>query len=73
MGIHVPRDYSVVSFDNSNLAARLETKLTTVAHPKAKLGEHAAMMMMELMKDPKKILTEVMKPELIVRDSTRQV
>ncbi len=73
MGIHVPRDYSIVSFDNSKLAANLETKLTTVAHPKARLGEHAAMMMLELMKEPTKYLQDVMKPELIVRDSTRKL
>ena len=73
MGIHIPRDYSVVSFDNSHLADKLETKLTTVAHPKSMLGEKAATILMDLMKDPTKVVEEVMRPELIVRESTRRL
>lgn len=73
MNVHVPRDYSVVSFDNSNLADKLEIKLTTVAHPKSMLGEKAATTLLELMKDPTAKFEEVMRPELIVRESTRRV
>lgn len=71
MGIHVPRDYSVVSFDNSKMADKLATKLTTVAHPKALLGEKAATTLIQLMADPSQKITEIMRPELIVRESTR--
>ncbi len=73
MNIHVPRDYSIVSFDNSKLAETLETKMTTVAHHKEVLGEKAATMLLELMKDPTAIKEEVMIPELIIRDTTRRI
>lgn len=73
MGIHIPRDYSVVSFDNSHLADKLDTKLTTIAHPKTMLGEKAASIMLKLMKDPSQVIEEVMRPELIIRDSTRRL
>jgi len=73
MNIHIPKDYSVVSFDNSNLADKLEIKLTTVAHPKAMLGKMAAITLLKLMKDPTEKFEEVMRPELIVRESTRWV
>lgn len=73
LDIHVPRDYSLVSFDNSNIANKLDTKLTTVAHPKALLGEKAALVLLELMKNPQGRFEEVMKPELVVRDTTRKL
>lgn len=73
MGVHVPRSYSLVSFDNSNLSNKLETKLTTVAHPKARLGEKAGEVMLKLMKDPAIHIEEVMQPELIIRDTTRKL
>ena len=49
------------------------TKLTSVAHPKAELGEKAAHLLIELMKNPNQIFEEVMKPELVIGDSTRKI
>ena len=42
MGLGVPEDISVVGFDDSYLAQSSPVKLTTVGHPKEKLGEAAA-------------------------------
>lgn len=69
--ILVPRDLSVVSFDNAYLAQNSEFKLTTVAHPKSLLGERAAHALLELIAQPGKQIQEVMKPTLIVRESTQ--
>ncbi len=71
VGLSVPQDYSVVSFDNSNLAKNSEIKLTTVAHPKSALGEQAALSMLELIQDKVKVVADRMEPELIERESTR--
>lgn len=70
LGVQVPGDYSLVSFDNSNLAGKLGIKLTTVAHPKRRLGEKAAEVLLAMMQNPKAHFEEVMKPELIVRETT---
>lgn len=71
-GLEVPRDVSVVGFDDSYLAENGPVKLTTIGHPKEKLGEAAAELLLELMKqdvsrpsEVKKVLT----PELVIRDS----
>lgn len=71
-GIRVPQDVSVIGFDDSYLAENGPVKLTTIGHPKEKLGEAAAELLLELMKqnggcpaDVKKVIA----PELIVRDS----
>ncbi|MBF4695044.1 GntR family transcriptional regulator [Fusibacter ferrireducens] len=73
LGYSVPQDYSIVSFDNSKRANTMVTKLTSVAHPKAELGEKAAHLLIELMKNPNQIFEEVMKPELVIGDSTRKI
>jgi GntR family transcriptional regulator, arabinose operon transcriptional repressor len=69
---YVPQDISLVSFDNSNLAQSLEIKLTTVAHPKSKLGCVAAEGLLKMIEDRNCVIEEVMAPELIVRDTTRE-
>ena len=71
LNIKVPDDYSVVSFDNSNIVSNLNVKLTTVAHPKNVLGEIVAKSLLEIMKDSKKVIKEQIKPELIIKNSTK--
>lgn len=68
--VRVPGDVSLVSFDDSELAVASETKLTTVAHPKAGLGEKAALGLLDLLRYNRNRVKEIMKPELIVRSST---
>lgn len=72
LGKSVPKDISIVSFDNSNLADKLEITLTTVAHPKAILGEKAASAILSIIENPKSKVSEIIRPELIVRNSTRK-
>ena len=72
MGLRVPEDISVVGFDDSYLALNGPVKLTTVAHPKEKLGEAAAELLLELMSGadlPGDAVEKVIVPGLIVRDS----
>jgi len=73
MDIEIPRDYSLVSFDNSNLANSYVVKLTSVAHPKAVLGEEAAHLLIELMKDPTQKFEKVMKPNLVIGETSRKI
>lgn len=69
-GLSVPGDVSVTGFDNSYLAVNGRVPLTTIDHPKEKLGEMAAGLLLELIeeKDGKSI---VIPPKVIVRESTR--
>lgn len=70
-GIRVPEDCSIVGFDNSELARQGDIKLTTVAHPKEKLGRRAASSLLALMNGKKQCIHEKMEPELIIRNSTK--
>lgn len=70
VGLRVPENLSLVSFDDSDLASSGEVKLTTLAHPKHQLGERAALALLELIAGKSLVIREKMKPQLIVRNST---
>ncbi len=66
LGIKIPTDLSVISFDNSTLAEALQ--LTSFNHPKEKFGKRAVKMLIDQINGelPQKI---VEKAELVVRKS----
>lgn len=72
LGINVPLEISITGFDDSNMATNCPVRLTTVTHPKEKLGEAAAELLLELLEDnnylnnPRK---KVFIPKLIIGDS----
>jgi LacI family transcriptional regulator len=48
-GLDVPGDVSVVGYDDIEQAAYINPPLTTVAHPKQRMGERAAYLLIDLM------------------------
>jgi DNA-binding LacI/PurR family transcriptional regulator len=75
-GIDVPRQLSLVGFDDSPLAARLRPTLTTVRQPTAEKGRLAAETLMTAIEraqegtTPSRARHQVLETELVVRDST---
>jgi len=72
-GYQVPRDFSVVGFDDLDIAAYYHPSLTTVRQPIYQLGRRATEILFDLIQGNKNIRPEVLKPELVVRDSTAAV
>ena len=72
MGLSVPEDISIVSFDDSDLATASEPKLTTLAHPKEQLGIRAAESIIQMIKRKTSCFSEIIEPKLIIRNSTKQ-
>lgn len=71
-GVRVPEDISITGYDNSLISESGPIKLTTVAHPKEKLGEMAARLLLEKMNhisDEDSKVARVVAPELIIRES----
>jgi DNA-binding LacI/PurR family transcriptional regulator len=73
-GVRVPRDVSVVGFDDVE-AAFCIPGLTTVNHRLAEMGRRAAELVMEMVTDGAarerlRGRREVMRPELVMREST---
>ncbi len=70
--IQVPREASLVGFDNLVWSKLLNPALTTIQQPQLEQGEVAMHMLLELMKG-KPAQSFVMEPALIVRNSTAPV
>ena len=73
-GRRVPEEVSVVGCANLDFAEFVTPSLTTVDQKPAELGRRALAVLMERIKGkPAVRLTELIKPELVHRESTRQV
>jgi LacI family transcriptional regulator len=72
-GLCVPKDVSVVGFDDIQYAAYINPALTTIRQPLLEMGEIAARTLLDRIKEPGKDVPEIsIRPELVVRKSTAQ-
>jgi len=71
-GLDVPRDVSVVGFDDIPAAAFASPSLTTVRQPLLEMGRRGAQVLLERIADRQKEFAHeiVVAPELVVREST---
>jgi LacI family transcriptional regulator len=74
-GLDVPRDISLVAFDDVESAEFFRCPLTVVAQPKEMIGEVAAKLLIEQIKgSPKREVRHiVLKPDLVIRDSVARI
>lgn len=70
LNLKVPEDVSVIAFDNYQLSKYISPKLSTVEHPKERMGRDAAKMLFDLIDGKQPEGNIVYDPELIMRDST---
>jgi LacI family transcriptional regulator len=70
MKFDVPKDISIVGFDNSYISSMVEPKITTVDQNMYLLGENAAKMLLELINNGNEKARRVkLKTQLIIRNS----
>lgn len=71
MGLRVPEDLSIVSFDNSSLSDLPSLTLTSVDHPSEEMGEMATTIILDKLKYPDLVSSTVtvIEPKLIERGS----
>lgn len=69
-GLRIPQDVSVIGFDDISVAAFQSPRLTTVRQPLREMGELAAVTLLERIAGGEEKPEIVVKPELILRDST---
>ena len=70
-GLQVPRDISVVGFDDISIAVHNNPSLTTVRQPLEKMGEMAARTLLKRLEDHGSWVPKIaIEPEFVVRDST---
>jgi LacI family transcriptional regulator len=74
LGLSVPRDLSVIGFDNVPESALGEPPLTTIEQPIKELGAAAVRLLLELIDEPARAPAQLVLPtRLVVRQSTGPV
>ena len=69
-----PRDLSVIGYNDMPLMDLVQPSLTTIRIDLYEMGSCAAHALMKLIEDETKVLEpQVLKPELIIRDSTKRI
>ncbi|MFQ5611994.1 MAG: LacI family DNA-binding transcriptional regulator [Anaerolineae bacterium] len=69
-GFQVPQNYSVVGFDDIEMAQYYNPPLTTVQQPGTRLGQCAIQMLLKLITGQADVRADVLPAELVVRGST---
>ena len=73
-GLNVPRDISVVGFDDIDFAALTRPALTTISLPRNELGRRAVEMLIRILENPEERGIEIRIPtNLVIRQSTAPV
>jgi len=75
-GIRVPKDISMVGFDDSFSSPLARLELTTVKHPQQALGAKAAGLLMDMVKNGKDAAPpciHVMEADILLRESVRSI
>jgi LacI family transcriptional regulator len=73
-GVNVPRDITIVGYDDIDFAAAAAVPLTSVRQPREQLGRAAAQLLLEEANEPRlhQHRHVVFQPELVVRDSSAE-
>lgn len=71
LGIRIPRDLSLIGFDNISFAALPGVQLTSVSQPQQLMCEYTFRMLLQLIEGDKKIVQEkhMVEPTLVCRDT----
>ena len=70
-GVHVPRDLSVVGFDDIRFARHMNPPLTTIAQPMREIGERTVRLLLEILNGaPTPPISVTLPHALVVRGST---
>lgn len=73
-GLRVPDDVSLIGFDDTDLSRAAIPQLTTITHPKDRLGNEAATLLLRKIRNPNEQQNDVIyRPGLVIRQSVRTV
>jgi len=71
-GKKIPKDVSVIAFSNGILSRHSSPKMTTISQHGEQMGARATQILIDKLKNKNTdIITEVIKTDLVIRDSTR--
>jgi DNA-binding LacI/PurR family transcriptional regulator len=73
MGLNLPKDLSIVGFDDMQTASYMVPALTTIRQPAYEMGRRAAKLLLQLIEKKSKPIQDMMDLTLVVRESTTTV
>ncbi|HIW34460.1 MAG TPA: LacI family transcriptional regulator [Candidatus Paenibacillus intestinavium] len=74
LGLQVPKDISVIGYDNTILATIVDPPLTTIAQPIQDIGERSVAILVQQIQSKENVRQRVvLMPDLIVRSSTSKL
>jgi DNA-binding LacI/PurR family transcriptional regulator len=72
-GLRIPEDIAIVGFDDIDRGEYAEVPLTTMRQPTKLIGMHAVEMLVKLMNGKSTVLRKILKPEIVIRESSGRV
>ena len=74
LGIHIPDDISVIGYDNLPIASLVTPQLSTLSYPKEKIAEYCTdIFLLKLLDDDPRLFKYTLEPNLIMRDSVKDI
>ncbi len=70
--VKVPKDLGILSFDQSDAAFLFYAPLTHIQQPLKEMGEQAVKILLDSIKDPKKIVQKTLATKLVIGKSTNK-
>lgn len=68
-GYNIPKNVSIMGYDNINISQIMEPELTTIAQPIYKMGETACKLIVDIIEKKIKNTTIVLRPKLLERNT----
>lgn len=72
-GLNIPKDISVLGYDDAQLSTTSSIELTTIRHPQEEMGIRAARYIVDIIEKKSEVSPYIYKPELIVRNSVMPI
>ena len=72
-GIKCPDDFSLVSFDDTDLTSFSGVAITSIEHPSLIMGEKLGKAALKLINNPSDIIREIIPTNIVVKESTKKI
>ena len=75
LGVKIPEDYSIIGYDNIELASALVPPLTTIHQPRKRIGRESTKILLNQINSEGKssFIQKLFDPEIIIRKSVKKI
>ncbi len=73
MGVSIPNDHSIISFDNTPFGSAYRVPITSMDHPKQDIGKYAFHGLLRLIENPNATIRDILTVPLIEKSSVKEI